>query len=81
MTELVLRNVKIYLVGFAIIVGLTSFFNLIMGIMCIRKCKRKFCNKKKKSKGKNNKKGKEDTQDDGSLEMEEMPKRGSKALN
>lgn len=45
-------NVKVYVIGFACIVSLTALFTLIMGFLCLRKCKNKFCKKKPKGKKK-----------------------------
>ena len=63
-------------------VTLTAFFDILLFYCCVKKCRSKYC-KKKSQKKKGNKKGKgtkDETLESG-IEMEDIPKKGSKALN
>jgi Na+/melibiose symporter-like transporter len=44
----VVANTKIYMVGFACIVSIVSAILIINQLICLRKCKRKYCPAKKK---------------------------------
>ena len=68
-----MSNLRIYLVGFACIEAVVGTFLLINTALCLRKCRRKCCPKKKKGE---NKRLAQSKTEEGGIELEEVSDKG-----